>query len=138
MPGKDLNTLHLGAFKIPKGKDPFKDVNTFHYQGFDIDEKEHIYFYEGDGHGTNKAVPHSYAFITVFDKDGNIKQERKNVRAIENIDSLIEHGLTNASGYMEAEGIKVKKEAVCLGFASHQEENNLRRANILKYKIKNP
>lgn len=132
--GKNLNTLQpLGFFKIPKGKDPRKDVNTFHYQGFDIDEKGLVYFYEGDGHGTNQAIPHSYAFITVFDKNGNIKQKRRNVRAIEDIDSLVKNGLTNASGYMEAEGIKVKKDAIYLGFASHQKENNYRRANILKY-----
>ncbi len=134
--GHDLSALTpLGAFHLPKGNNEATEPNTLNFQGYDIDASGHIYFFEGTGNDNNVTTGSSHAYVTIFDIDGQMLK-RAEVSAIEDIGSLTNEGLTNSSGYMEAEGIKVIGNHIYLGFASHQESEDYRRANILKYESK--
>jgi len=127
--GRDLSLLEpLGSFKLPKGNNESLDVNSLSFQGYDIDESQHVYFFEGNHSGNL-----SQAYVTVFDIQGNVSYERTKVSAISEVDKLVDAGIVNNSGYMEAEGIKVKGNQLYLGFASYQGKEDFRRANIFKY-----
>ena len=69
----------------------------------------------------------------MLDKNGRLSA-RKEVNAIKDVEKLEELGLADR-GYMEAEGIKIKGNAMYLGFASRRMNGNSdeRLANILKY-----
>lgn len=128
--GHDLSKLTpLGSFSIPPGKNKTADVNSCHFQGYDIDG-HYIYFNEGNGSSSN--IP-SQAYVTIFDLEGNIVGKRTRVSAISDKEELASAGITNNSGYMEAEGIKIRGNQIYFGYASHQELENYRRANIFKY-----
>ena len=132
--GHDLSQLKpLGKFQLPAGKNKVLDVNSYAFQGYDIDASRNIYFFEGEGSGSNLANSSSQAYVTVFDLNGNVMRNRTSVLAIGDKDNLKGAGITNSSGYMEAEGIKVKGNHLYLGFASYQEDENYRRANVLSY-----
>lgn len=132
--GRDLSELSpLGNFAVPVGANRSVDVNSFPFQGYDIDGSGHIYFFEGNWTETTSTNGLSQAFVTVFDLQGNIALPRARVVAISDIDRLMQGGVTNSMGYMEGEGIKIKGNQVYLGFASYQESENYRRANIFKY-----
>jgi hypothetical protein len=131
--GYDLSKLTpLGQFHIPKGSNMATDPNTLHFQGYDIDASGHIYFFEGNGNDNNKTGGSSHAYVSIFDIDGHMLKHTK-VSAIENVGELVNKGITNSSGYMEGEGIKIKGNKIYLEFASHQGEKDYRRANIFEY-----
>lgn len=135
--GHDLSKLTpLGHFNIPVGRDQQTDPNSLHFQGYEIDAGGHIYLFEGNGNVYNISRKASLAYVTVYDIHGNIVHNRTKVAAIADRGLLEKEGLTNSSGYMEAEGITIKGNQLYLGFASYQEKKNYRRANILKYNCK--
>lgn len=106
-------------------------VGELSFQGYDIDE-QFVYYYEGIGND-NKVDTSSKAYVSVLDKNGRLSA-RKEVNAIKDVEKLEELGLADR-GYMEAEGIKIKGNAMYLGFASRRMNGNSdeRLANILKY-----
>jgi hypothetical protein len=136
--GRDLSKLTpLGSFVLPKGADKTQ-VNSYSMQGFDIDGGRHIYFFEGDGNGNIASNGPSNAFITVFDLNGKVVRPRTRVMAISSITDLDQAGITN-TGYMEAEGIKVKGNQLYIAFASRRnpaDYDDYRRANIFLYQGK--
>lgn len=128
---KNLSWLTpLGSFGIGPGESN-EQLNFYSFQGFDIAEG-YLYFLEGEGNDNTGVLP-SNAYVTVLDINGNIIFGRTSVKAISNISELSNFGIT-ATGYMEAEGIKVKNGVLYLGFASRSTDN-LRRANVLRYKL---
>lgn len=132
--GHDLSQLTpLGFFNIPAGDNQATDPNSLHFQGYEIDASRHIYFFEGNGSDYNISGRPSRAYVTIYDIQGNLVYKRTKIEAITDPGILEDKGLTNSSGYMEAEGITIKGNQLYLGFASHQGEKDYRRANILKY-----
>lgn len=128
---KDLSKLTpLASFDI-KPKTTANELNYYAFQGFDI-AGENIYFYEGEGNGNKIENGPSNAFVTILDYKGNITSNRTKVEAISNIENLKHHDITD-TGYMEAEGIKVKNGILYLGFASRGTDDK-RKANIFWYK----
>ncbi|MFD1630423.1 hypothetical protein [Pseudopedobacter beijingensis] len=100
------------------------------WQGFDVC-KNRMYYYDGEG-GPNNSIISGKAYVSVFDFDGRIIEERTEVKALSSLETLKEQEITS-TGYMEAEGIKVRRGFLYLGFGS---SNNGRRcAQIFKYKL---
>ncbi len=132
--GHDLNSLTpLGTFSLLPGKNFSKDVNAYSNQGIEIDSDGYIYFYEGNG--PSKKRPQG-AYVTVFDLKGNTVEERTQVAAIADPAALFYSGITNRKGAMEAEGIKVVKNKIYLGYSSSLEGQDgtfFRGANIFEY-----
>lgn len=130
---RDLRQLTpLGEFGIPnQSQAPTPgDVSFYAWQGFDVNDGL-IYYSEGEG--KNDGTP-SAAYVTIYDFAGTIIESRTEVRAASDMDALAELGIT-ASGYMEAEGIKVRNGKLFVGFASRDSktDGSKRRANILVY-----
>ena len=126
----DLRTLEpLGEFGIPT--DRRFGINTLAWQGFEYHDGL-IYFLEGK---SRKAMGESKAALTVFDSDGRIVERRTEIRIAGDADDLRKFSITE-SGMMEAEGVKVWKGALYIGFASggYKGEKPL-RCNIFKYKL---
>lgn len=119
------------SFGIAPAKND-EQVNYYPFQGFDMSDG-YLYFYEGEGNDNTGVLP-SRAFVTIMDLKGNILYGRTAVQSISDISLLNKYGIT-ATGYMEAEGIKVKNGILYLGFAS-KSTDNLRRANIFQYHIR--
>jgi hypothetical protein len=120
-----------GSFGIAPAKND-EQVNYYPFQGFDVADG-YLYFYEGEGNDNTGVLP-SRAYVTIMDLKGNIIYGRTAVQSISDLSLLNQHGIT-ATGYMEAEGIKVKNETLYLGFAS-KSTDNLRRANIFHFRIR--
>lgn len=118
----------VGSFttSIP-GKD---DLCQYDFQGFDIQDGL-LYFFEGEAVNNQ---PKSIAFVTVLDMQGRIVTPRTRIQAIEDEAALVSAGIcgSDAKGYMEAEGIKMKHGNLYLGFASHG-PGAKRWANVFRY-----
>lgn len=129
---KNLSELEpIASFTVSPSTDKNK-INSYAFQGFDIEDGK-LYFYEGEGNGNKKENGPSNAYVTVFDyMTGKEISARTKVVAISDINNLDKHGVT-ATGYMEAEGIKMKNGILYLGFASRSTDD-IRRANIFNYK----
>lgn len=112
----------LARFNIPNTPLP--------WQGFDI-HKDRLYYYEGEG-GPNNGLVSGKAFISIFDFDGKPLTERTEIGALSSLEALKKLNITS-TGYMEAEGIKVRRGVLYIGFGS---SNNGRRcAQIFQYKL---
>ncbi len=118
------------SFKVAQTVDPAR-IGYYAFQGFDV-AGGYLYFYEGEGNENSVSSGASNAYVSVFNMDGTIVKEKTKVQAISNLDDLDNYGVTN-TGYMEAEGIKIKNGAIYLGFASKSTDEK-RRANILVYR----
>ena len=129
---KDLSNLTpISTFSVAPSNNKAQ-LNSYAFQGFDISDGK-LYFHEGEGNGSIKSNGPSNAFVTIFDfMEGKVIGERTKVNAISDIDNLNKFNIT-ATGYMEAEGIKMKNGVLYLGFASRSTDDK-RRANILQYK----
>src|SRR5690606_23635177 len=103
----------LGTFSLLPGKDFSTEVNSYSNQGIEIDSEGYIYFCEGNS--PSKKRPQG-AYITVFDWNGTVVQKRTMVAAIADPAVLFYSGMTNQEGAMEAEGIKVIKNRIFLGY----------------------
>ena len=129
---KDLSKLKpLAKFSVPPSQNK-SQLNSYAFQGFDISDGK-LYFYEGEGNNNTIASGPSNAYVTVFDyMQGIPLSKRAKVLAIDDLNKLNFYGIT-ATGYMEAEGIKMKNGNLYLGMASKSTDDK-RRANILIYK----
>ena len=118
----------VGQFTVNTGKTE-DELGYYDFQGFDCTNGI-IYFYEGIGND-NDGKTASVAYVTLLDLTGAQAYPRMKVGAIADMQALTTAGITS-TGYMEAEGIKMKNGALWLGFASRSSDN-IRRANIFRY-----
>ena len=118
----------VGRFTVNTGKTD-SEVGYYDFQGFDCTNGI-IYFYEGVGND-NDGKTASVAYVTLLDLTGAQAYPRTKVGAIADMQALTTAGIT-ATGYMEAEGIKMKNGSLWLGFAS-KSTDDIRRANIFRY-----
>ena len=130
---RDLRKLTpLGEFGIPNQSlaETPDDVSYYAWQGFEVHDGL-IYYFEGEG--KNDGTP-SAAYVTIYDFTGDIVERRSPVTAASDLESLASLGIT-ASGYMEAEGIKVRNGKLYLGFASRDSktDGSKYRANVFVY-----
>lgn len=130
---RDLRKLTpLSEFGIPNQSlaETPDDVSYYAWQGFEVNDGL-IYYFEGEG--KSDGTP-SAAYVTIYDFAGNIVERRTPVTAASDLDALANLGIT-ASGYMEAEGIKVRNGKLYLGFASRDSktDGSKCRANIFQY-----
>jgi len=134
--GRNLLKLNpVGWFAVPKGNNIATDVNSYSFQGFDING-DYIYFYEGVGNSNNADNGPSTAYVTVFNVQGKLIRPRTKVMAIADIATLNAANITR-TGYMEAEGLKVRDNKLYIAFASRSKPSvadNYCRANIWMYK----
>lgn len=92
-----------------------------------------MYLMEGTS-GNNDGTT-GEAYMTVYDFEGRIVQSRTKVRAVSDLKALTEAGITE-SGYIESEGVKIRRGKLFLGFASQsKKDGNRRRANIFQYEL---
>ena len=111
----------------------------YFWQGFDV-HKDRLYYAEGQD---NKNLSgsydkgNSYAYITVFDFDGNIVEERTQVSVISDKDALTKAGIS-VYGLMESEGVKIYNGKIYLGFSSVgiNAEEKTRHHNVFVWKGK--
>ena len=88
-----------------------------------------MYLMEGTS-GNNDGTT-GEAYMT----EGRIVQSRTKVRAVSDLKALTEAGITE-SGYIESEGVKIRRGKLFLGFASQsKKDGNRRRANIFQYEL---
>jgi hypothetical protein len=106
-------------------------LGYYSFQGFDV-SGDKIFFFEGEGNAGTLASGTSTAYLTVLNRKGVVVGKRTRVEAIYDLTSLNTFGIT-ATGYMEAEGLKMKNGVLYVGFASKSTDDK-RRANILAYK----
>lgn len=118
----------VGQFSVSTGKTA-ADLGYYDFQGFDCTNGI-IYFYEGTGN-SNDGKTASVAYVTLLDLKGAQVYPRTKVGAIADMQALTTAGITS-TGYMEAEGIKMKNGSLWLGFAS-KSTDDIRRANIFRY-----
>ena len=120
---RDLRKLTpLGRFTNPG----LEDVPS---QGFDINDGK---FYQAAGLGNNNdGQDESVAYLTIKNIHGEVIEPTTRIEAIRNMKALNLFGVTD-TGYMEAEGVKVRQGTLYLGYASKGSENK-RYATILKY-----
>ena len=76
-----------------------------------------MYLMEGTS-GNNDGTT-GEAYMTVYDFEGRIVQSRTKVRAVSDLKALTEAGITE-SGYIESEGVKIRRGKLFLGFASQK------------------
>lgn len=101
------------------------------WQGFDICGD---FFYQARGNGNqNDGLNASTGWILVYKTDGTPVLPPTPVQALNNLDTLNEWGITD-TGYMEPEGVKIRRGAMYCGFANKNSQN-IRRGTILKYSI---
>lgn len=122
----DVTPLGKFSTTIP-GAD---NLCKYAFQGFDIQDGN-LYFFEGEA---VNSQPKSVAYVTVLDMSGKVVWPRTRVEAIEEESALVAAGIcgSDANGYMEAEGIKMKQGRLHLGFASHG-PGAKRWANVFRY-----
>lgn len=124
-----LMKVHDASRIKPIGYFYQKRIGDVPWQGFDISDGR---FYQAEGGGSSDGVTPSTAYITVTDIYGNLLEERTHVAAVESIAPLNEQGITD-TGYMEAEGVKIRGGVMYLGYASKNSADK-RYGTILKYK----
>ena len=90
----------------------------YDWQGYDV-YKDKLYYMEGQSNynlvGSFFTDDTSFAYLTVFDFNGNIVEERTEVKIISDRSALATYGITQL-GAMESEGVKVHKGKLYLGF----------------------
>lgn len=118
----------VGQFTVNTGKTD-SELGYYDFQGFDCTNGI-IYYYEGVGND-NDGKKASVAYVTLLDLTGAQAYPRMKVGAIADMQALTTAGITS-TGYMEAEGIKMKNGSLWLGFAS-KSTDDIRRANIFRY-----
>ena len=92
-----------------------------------------MYLMEGTSGSNNGTTGEAY--MTVYDFEGRIVLPRSKVQAISDLKALAEAGITE-SGYIESEGVKIRRGKLFLGFASQsKKDGNRRRANIFQYEL---
>lgn len=128
---KDLRMLTSLAEIRFQGQDAASgpdEISYYDWQGFDVADGL-IYWLEGEG-----STSGSIAYLTVFNCYGDIVEDRTGVAAASDADAAASIGITS-TGFMEAEGIKIRDGHLYIGFASRDAVNDgdRRRANVLCY-----
>ena len=127
---KNLERLKpLAELEIKRSSKPDEDF-FYPYQGFEI-SRGLLYFYEGLGNTNNPKDGGSNAYLTVYNLKGEKVSERTRISAVDDMEALKKFLLTD-TGYMEAEGVKIKNGKLYLAMASRNKKDE-RRANIFKY-----
>ncbi|MDE7443294.1 MAG: hypothetical protein K2M65_03955 [Muribaculaceae bacterium] len=104
----DLTTLTpIAISRCPWRNDP--NITYHPYQGFDVNG-DRIYFVEGS------ETPQSQAFLTVYDFNGNVVEERTQIQAVADTTFTREQGLSYPARF-ESEGVKVKGNKIYFGFS---------------------
>ena len=91
----------------------------YDWQGYDV-HKNRLYYTEGQSNYNLFGSFYSgcsYAYVTVFDFEGNIVEERTQVAVVSDKDKLTQIGVS-VFGTLEAEGIKVCKNKLYLGYTA--------------------
>lgn len=122
------NVTPLGKVTIQVPGDD--NLCKYAFQGFDIQD-ENLYIFEGEA---VNSQPKSIAYVTILDMSGKVVSPRTQIGAIEDEAALVSAGIcgSDANGYMEAEGTKMKHGRLYLGFASHG-PGAQRWANVFRY-----
>ena len=108
----------------------------YDWQGYDV-YKDRLYYFEGQSNYNLTGSFYegsSYAYVTIFDFDGNIVEERTQVAFVSDKDKIAQIGVS-VFGTMEAEGIKVYKDKLYLGFTARgiQDVNTKHYQNIFVF-----
>lgn len=118
---RDLRRIKpLGSFYV-------KRTGDVPWQGFDIHDGR---IYQAEGAGSSDGTP-SKAYLTVYGIDGKVLERRTQVAAVADTAALRAMGITD-TGYMEAEGVKIRRGSMYLGYASKNSQDK-RYATILEY-----
>mgnify|MGYP001102142171 CR=1 FL=1 len=91
----------------------------YDWQGYDV-HKNRLYYAEGQSNYNlfgSFYSGSSFAYVTVFDFEGNIVEERTQVAVVSDKDKLTQIGVS-VFGTLEAEGIKVCKDKLYLGYTA--------------------
>lgn len=118
---RDLTSLSPVA-RVKFRKTGYGAANATYYdwQGYDV-HKDRLYYADGQSNyslvGSWFTDDTSQAYITVFDFAGNIVEERTQVAFVSDRKKLSDIGVT-VLGHLEAEGVKVYKGKMYLGFTS--------------------
>ena len=91
----------------------------YDWQGYDV-HKNRLYYTEGQSNYNlfgSFYSGSSFAYVTVFDFEGNIVEERTQVAVVSDKDKLTQIGVS-VFGTFEAEGIKVCKDKLYLGYTA--------------------
>mgnify|MGYP000540369061 FL=1 len=91
----------------------------YDWQGYDV-HKNRLYYTEGQSNYNlfgSFYSGSSFAYVTVFDFEGNIVEERTQVAVVSDKDKLTQIGVS-VFGSLEAEGIKVCKDKLYLGYTA--------------------
>ena len=91
----------------------------YDWQGYDV-HKNRLYYAEGQSKYNlfgSFYSGSSFAYVTVFDFEGNIVEERTQVAVVSDKDKLTQIGVS-VFGTLEAEGIKVCKDKLYLGYTA--------------------
>lgn len=108
----------------------------YDWQGYDV-HKDRLYYAEGQASYNLSGSFYdgtSYAYLTVFDFDGNVVEERTQVAVVSDKQRLAEAGIS-VFGSLEAEGVKVYGDKLYLGFTARgiTTENTNHYQNIFVY-----
>ena len=108
----------------------------YDWQGYDV-HKDRLYYTEGQSNYNLTGSFYSgssYAYVTVFDFEGKIVEERTQVAVVSDKDKLTEIGVS-VFGALEAEGIKVYKGKLYLGYTARgiTAENTKHYQNIFAF-----
>ena len=100
-------------------QDGASGATYYDWQGYDV-HKNRLYYTEGQSNYNlfgSFYSGSSFAYVTVFDFEGNIVEERTQVAVVLDKDKLTQIGVS-VFGTLEAEGIKVCKDKLYLGYTA--------------------
>lgn len=109
----------------------------YDWQGYDV-HKDRLYYTEGQSNYNLTGSFYSgssYAYVTVFDFNGNVVEERTQVAVVSDKETLTAIGVS-VFGALEAEGIKVWKDKLYLGYTARgiTAENTSHYQNIFVFR----
>lgn len=114
------------------------DATYYDWQGYDV-YKDRLYYTEGQSNYNLEGSFHtdgtSYAYVTVFDFEGKVVEERTQVAIVSDKKQLKDIGVS-VFGALEAEGIKVHKGKLYLAYTARgiTEEDIKHYQNIFVFK----
>ncbi|NGF56007.1 hypothetical protein G5B00_05710 [Parapedobacter sp. SGR-10] len=137
---RDLTTLTpVARVKFRKTGYGAAGATYYDWQGYDV-YKDRLYYFEGQSNynlnGSANWSGESQSYVTVFDFQGKIVEERTRVAFISDRNILSDIGVTKL-GAMEAEGIKAYKGNLYLGYTSRgiTQDDTKHYQNIFKFNI---
>lgn len=116
------NVTPLGDFSITR-------ETGISWQGFDV-YGDVVYQMRGNGNDNDSAKA-STGWLYIYKIDGTPILQKAPVKAIEDLARLKDFEITD-TGYMEPEGVKVRRGTLYIGFAS-KNSGNVRKGTIFKY-----